>query len=202
MEKDYQKSSLEVGQLRGHAVYKMNPSLSNSLPTKIATKNLSKVGSAYMVAPGTGEVLARGAFGFVEEKEVDTEQFVKIYLAGIRKYGELSKAGALLFEFVYKSMSGQNAKDKDTITISFPLTQEWKPDLARATYYRGLNELLDKEFLYRSYASSDLYFVNIRFMFNGDRMVLAQSYRRKGSSVQTELPLESAQPALPGSDDF
>ncbi len=196
MKQELQKNPLEVGQLRGHAVYKMNPSLSDSLPVRIRTNKPSKMGGAYMVAPGTGEVVARGAFGFIEEKEVDSEQFVKIYLAGIRQYGELSKAGALLFEFVYKEMSGRNAKDKDTITISLALAQEWKPELARATYYRGLNELLDKEFLYRSYASSDLYFVNVRFMFNGDRIVLAQSYHLKGSGKQAELPLDTPQAAL------
>lgn len=189
MGQDSQKSPLEVGKLRGHAVYKMNPSLTGSLPVKIKANKPSRTGEAYMVAPGTGEVLARGAFGFIEEKEVDSEQFVKIYLAGIRQYGELSKAGALLFEFIYNGMSGQNAKDRDTITISLALAQEWRKDLARATYYRGLNELLDKEFIYRSYASSDLYFVNVRFMFNGDRMILAKAYRRKGTGIQAELPL-------------
>jgi hypothetical protein len=53
-----------------------------------------------------------------------------------------------------------------------------------------MNELLEKGFLYRSLAA-DMYFVNVRFMFNGDRMALVHSYRRKGSiaSVQSELPL-------------
>jgi hypothetical protein len=50
--------------------------------------------------------------------------------------------------------------------------------------------------LYRSYASSDLYFVNIRFMFNGDRIVLAQSYHLKGTGKQAELPLDTPQAAL------
>jgi hypothetical protein len=87
-------------------------------------------------------------------------------------------------------MSGKDAKDKDTVTISLALAQEWNASLARATYYRGLAELLDKGFLFRCYASTDLYFVNVRFMFNGDRLVLAQSYRRKGTHTQPELPLE------------
>ena len=142
-----------------------------------------------MIAPGTGEVLGRGAFGFVEEKEIDSEQFVKVYLAGIRKYGELSKAGAQLFELVYREISNNDAKDKDTVTLNHMLALEWKPDLPRATYYRGLNELLEKEFLYRSVAA-DVYFVNVRFMFNGNRMVLVQSYRRKDDQPsQPELPL-------------
>ena len=175
----------------GHPIYEVNPSLSDAFPVRIRTSKASKLGGAYMVTPGTGEVISRGAFGFVEEKEIDSEQFVKIYLAGVRQYGELSKAGALLFEFVYKEISGRNSKDKDTVTLNFLLAQRWKADLSRRTYERGMNELLEKGFLYRSLAA-DIYFVNVRFMFNGDRMVLVQSYRRKGSvsSTQTELPLD------------
>lgn len=175
----------------GHQIYEVNPSLNQPLPVRIRQTKPSKMGDAYMVAPGTGEVVGRGAFAFVEEKEVDSEEFVKIYLAGVRQYGELSKAGALLFEFVYKEISGRGSKDKDTVSLNFLLAQRWKADLSRRTYERGMNELLEKGFLYRSLAA-DMYFVNVRFMFNGDRMALVRSVRRKGSTVsaQSELPLD------------
>jgi hypothetical protein len=125
----------------------------------------------------------------VEEAEVDNEQFVKVYLAGIKQYAQLSKAGEVLFEFVYREISGRGGRDKDTISINFILAQRWKPDLTRRTYERGLSELFEKEFLYRSIAA-DVYFVNVRFMFNGDRMLLVKSYRRAGSSLQMTMPLE------------
>lgn len=152
------------------------------------------MGDAYMVAPGSGEVISKGAFGFIHEKEVDKEEFVKMYFAGIRKYGELTKAGTLMFEFVFHGMAGLEGKDMDTIIINFIMAQKWKPDLTRPTYFRGMGELLAKGFIYRSLAA-DTYYVNIRFMFNGDRMVLVQSYRKKGSKsgralLQTELPLD------------
>jgi hypothetical protein len=131
--------------------------------------------------------LADGGIAFIEEQEIDSEQFVKIYLEGIRQYGQLSKAGAKLFEYVYKEMSGLKAKDKDTITLSLHLAQEWLPKLAKSTYYRGLAELLDQGFLFRSYASIDLYFVNILYMFNGNRLVLAKAYRRKETTTQAQL---------------
>jgi hypothetical protein len=183
----------------GHTIYEVNPSLTNALPVRIKSSKPVKHGGAFMVAPGSGEVIGRGAFGFVEEKEIDSEEFVKIYLAGIRQYGELSKAGALLFEFVYKEISGRDSKDKDTVALNFLLAQRWKSDISKRTYERGMNELLEKGFLFRS-ITADIYFVNVRFMFNGDRMVLVQSYRRKGtkSSAQAELPLEDVAPSLPG----
>jgi hypothetical protein len=53
-------------------------------------------------------------------------------------------------------------------------------------YQRGLRELLEKEFLYRSLSPS-VFFINIRFMFNGDRLAFVKTYHLK--SPQAELPL-------------
>lgn len=198
MGKDLQNKGKKTQLMRrGHEVYKVNPSLSDPLPVRIRPGKFTKETDAYMVAPGTGEIVTRGAFGFVEEKEIDSEEFVKVYLDGIRKYGELSKPGAQLFEFVYREISGKDAKDRDMVTLNYMLALDWKPDLPRTTYYRGLNELLEKGFLFRSVAA-DVYFVNVRFMFNGNRMVLVQSYRRKVSqaSTQGELPLDNNMPLL------
>ena len=134
-----------------------------------------------MVAPGTGEVLAKGAFAFVEEKPIDPEQFVKVYLAGIKQHGQLSKSGAMLFEFVYRELC--YAQDKDTIELNYLLATVWKPTLTKPTFYRGMRELLEKEFLYRSF-TTDKYFVNVRFMFNGNRVVLVKSFFRNDKKIK------------------
>lgn len=191
-----EKESTEMDLMRrGYKCYEVNPSLSDPIPTRIRKSKPTKMGDAYMVTPGTGQVIASGAFGFVQEKEIDSEEFVKMYIDGIRKYGELTKAGATMFEFVYHEMKGLAGKDRDTVMINFYLAQKRNPNLTRSTYFRGMGELLAKGFIFRS-ISADLYFVNVRFMFNGDRMVLVQSYRRKGNKnnhdlLQNELPLDS-----------
>ena len=187
-----ENESLDVPMLRGRQLYESNPSVQGRFTSRMTNKTLHKgSGHAYMVASDTGEVLGHGAFGFIEEKEVDNAEFVKVYLDGIKKFGELSKAGATLFEFLYSRLSGLQGKDRDTVNLNYYLAKKWKPDLARRTYTRGLGELLDKEFLFKSVAA-DVYFVNLRFMFNGDRMVVVRAYRRAGSSLQTELPFKPA----------
>ena len=47
------------------------------------------------------------------------------------------------------------------------------------TYQRGVRELLEKEFLYRS-PSDGVFFVNIRFMFNGDRLAFVRILSLEG----------------------
>lgn len=181
---------------RGKVLYKTNPSISGGWNGNIVTRPAGRGRSAMIVSPDTGELLGSGTFGFMEEKEIDSERFVKVYLDGIKQYAGLGKAGASLFEFLYRQISGRDSKDKDTVTLNYFIAQEFKPDLTRRTYERGLAELLDKEFLFRTIAQ-DTYFVNVRFMFNGDRMVLMKSYRRAGSPVQQELNLPRAPSPAP-----
>lgn len=173
---------------RGHPVYEKNPSIIGMLPARIKQSKPQKLASAYMVAPATGEKIGQGAFSFVQEKAVDPENFVKMYLKGIKKHSELGKAGLTLFELVFHQISGKGGKDKDKVELSYLLAQKWKPDLTRSTYFRGLNELIEKGFLFCSMAA-DVYFVNINFMFNGDRINLVESYVRKETVAQAELPL-------------
>lgn len=164
----------------GKVLYETNPSVAGNFPIKIKAKRSKNLGDAYMVAPGTGEVVARGSFNFVEEIEVDEAQFVKVYLDGIKQHAQLGKAGVMLFEFVYRELSGAKAKDNDRVNLNYFLAQKWKPDLNKRTYERGMSELLEKGFLFRS-ISADIYFVNIRFMFNGSRQNIIKSYYIKGS---------------------
>lgn len=161
----------------GKILYDKNPSITGEFKCGVKYNRYNKMESAMMVAPGTGEILSNGAFAFIEEKEVDNERFVKLYLDGVAQFGELTKAGSTLFGFIYNEMSGLSGKDKDTVILNYILAQRWKEGLSKRTYERGLSELLEKEFLFRSLAT-DMYYVNVRFIFNGNRLALVKSYRR------------------------
>jgi hypothetical protein len=193
MTDDGQKKSLKPGSAkrRGHIIYESNPSADFLVPIRVKPKKSSRIGESYLIAHD-GEILATGAMAFVEETEVDSENFVKVYLDGVRKYAQLTQSGATLFEYIYTELSGKGGKDKDTVTINYLLAQRWKNDLTRRTYDRGLKELLDKEFIFRS-LSTDNFYVNIRYLFNGDRLVIAKAYRRKEveASIETFLDVSS-----------
>jgi hypothetical protein len=55
----------------------------------------------------------------------------------------------------------------------------------------GCANCSQKEFLYRSPYDGQ-FFVNIRYMFNGDRLAFVKGYHLKGS--QPELPLPPPEP--------
>jgi hypothetical protein len=92
-----------------------------------------------------------------------------------------------VFELLYQQMRENPGNDK--IELSHYIAQD--RGLNIRTFRRGLRELLEKEFLYRS-TTDGLFFINIRFMFNGDRLAFVRTYHLKGSGQQAELPLIGA----------
>ncbi len=177
----------------GVAVYETNPSVPN--PNEIKKLKRVRFGNeqkGLVVDNGTGEILGHGGALVYEWEEVDKERFVKLYLAGLRKAAGLSKAGLAVFEMVYNDLRERPGED------SVHLSQK-RSNMERRSYHRGLRELLEKEFLFRS-PFAGKFFVNIRFMFNGDRLAFVNGYRLKGAAAQGELPLGGA-PALPGPKD-
>lgn len=180
MRQEVQKKDA-VSEKRGVPVYRTNPSIPSE--GEIRKSKRAQFGNdvkGLVVDHGTGEILGHGGAIAYEWEEVDKERFVKLYLAGLKQAAGLSKAGLLVFEIVYAQV--RENPGKDTVMLSAVETA-----LPRATYFRGLRELLDKEFLYKSTYDS-IYFVNIRFMFNGDRLAFVKGYRLKDTSRQPELP--------------
>jgi hypothetical protein len=100
-----------------------------------------------------------------------------------------------VFELVYREIQANPGRDE--IKLNQYVAKDH--NINDRTYQRGVRELLEKEFLYRS-PSDGVFFVNIRFMFNGDRLAFVKSYHLKGASRQGELPLAEVT-ALPAPAD-
>lgn len=176
----------QVSMKRGFPVYRTNPSVpqANELPTRSKRINVPGGNAAVIVDNTSGEIKGLGGIGFWWQEEVDRTRFVKMFLDGIKQAAGLSKTGIQVFELVYMQMRANPGKDEIKLNQYFAREH----GLSDRTYQRGVRELLEKEFLYRS-PSDGVFFVNIRFMFNGDRLAFVRSYHLKASDRQPELPL-------------
>ena len=183
----------QISMKRGFPIYRTNPSVpsTNGMPTRSKRFHVPGGKGAMIVDNSTGELKGIGGMGFWWDEEVDPDRFVKLFLDGIKQAAGLSKTGIQVFELVYLQMRANPGSDE------IKLNQYVAKDhgMSDRTYQRGVRELLEKEFLYRS-ASDGVFFVNIRFMFNGDRLAFVKSYHLKGAIRQHELPLVEV-PALP-----
>ena len=163
-----------IAEKHGIPVYLSNPSVPSR--EEISRPRKTKIGNdqkGLIINDGTGEILGIGGAVVYEWEEVDTERFVKLFLAGLRQASGLSKAGLAVFELVYNAL--RETPGDDTVRLSV-ITAGMK----KTTYYNGLRELLKKEFLYRS-PWDGTFFVNIRYIFNGDRLAFVKAYHLQGS---------------------
>jgi hypothetical protein len=193
MTESSQKTSGVIGAKRGMPIYETNPSIPNKDQiTKSRRTRLGTEQKGLVIDEGTGEILGRGGAVFYEWEEVDKERFVKLFLSGLKQASGLSKAGLSIFEVVYGQVRERPNADK--IELSFYTASKQINGLNDRTYQRGLRELLEKEFLFRS-PSDGVFFINIKYMFNGDRLAFVRGFHIKGE--QPSLPLFEENPSSP-----
>jgi hypothetical protein len=166
--------------------YKINPFLPSMPLDRNQRVKLYQRGDMMMALfkADTGEILENHVGGFWEGKEVDGVKFVKLFVNGIKALAELSSPGTKVFEVLYRKM--QEAIGKDQIHMSFPAVDQSETPMSETTYWRGMNELIEKRFLATSHLPS-IYWVNPDFVWNGDRIAFIREYYKQGSVAAAQF---------------
>lgn len=168
-----------LGAKRGVPIYETNPSIpEKGGVSRTRKRQLGDEHKGLVINDGSGEILGRGTAIAYEWEEVDAERFVKLFMAGLKQATGLSKAGLSVFEVVYHQL--RESPNNDKVEMSFYRARKLRPTMVDRTYQRGLRELLDRQFLFRS-PSDGVFFVNIQYMFNGDRLAFVKAYHLKGA---------------------
>ncbi len=198
---------------KGIAQYGENPFVKDALvSTKTGTRRISATNGRkdrFMIVSDHGEIVAPA--GFHEIVEVDKSQFVKLYVNGVKAIQGLTSPGTRVFELVF--MQVQEKPGKDTVYITFPAINQEITPISRATFDRGMRELLEKKFLAMT-RTPGIYYINIDYVFNGNRLAFIKEFRIKGTSqVQNPRVLseeeahrqkleENGQTRIPGTDEL
>ena len=131
-----------------------------------------------LVSRTTGELPTNANVGIIYSRKVEQNEFVKIYINGIAALFGLSKAGQKVFSLLYSELSGINGKDKDLITLYYPiLPEETKEKISYRVFNKGINDLIKLGFIAESIIPSQFY-INPTYIFNGDRLALMQIYEK------------------------
>lgn len=95
-----------------------------------------------------------------------------------------------MFQIVYQLMLDNPNNDKLIIDYNDLLHRNIFTQ-SQKTFIRGINELLEKGILYQS-VTANVYFLNLNLFFNGDRINIVKSYKRKtpSKSLPNENQLE------------
>lgn len=167
--------------------YETNPSIQD---LTIATRNkrvFVQNNQALIITDArTGEQM-NGSSGatFVKPEIVDTEKFIKIFTSGVAQLAELSGAGHKMFGVIYRLMLVTPNDDRLYIEFNDLVHKKlWK--YTQKTFISGINDLLKNNILFQS-ISPNMYFVNVQFFFNGDRINIVKSYQLKQADLLDEL---------------
>ena len=158
---------------RGNVRFETSPFLHGVVAnTATGTKRVTnRTGDQMMIVnQSTGEIVTPST-GFHHIEHVDKTKFLKLYINGVRAFRELTGAGTKIFEILYIEM--QSNIGKDFVFLSFT---EHEHEISRATWSRGMSELIEKGFIAETVAPGK-YFTNPDYLFNGDRLAFVKEYR-------------------------
>ena len=177
--------------------YDRNPFMAEALAsTKGGTKKLinNKGDQMMIVSESTGEII--GPAGIWQRSEVDRAQFVKVYLNGVKSFNGLSNSGIRVFEVLYRKV--QESIGKDVITMSFPRVDQNETPMSKATFFRGISELVEKKFIAESVIPGD-YYLNSSYRWNGDRWAYVKEYviKATGTPKRDDLTMNLFNDLLP-----
>jgi len=154
--------------------YQANPFM-GEVHIKRGSKKLTVGRADSLVNQETGEIHATEISMI---RQVDRTEFVKLFSEGVKRFFELSPSGAKLLAYVLKVV--QEVPGTDRITLHFMDYMERFPGdqtgMKKTTFYRGFTELLSKGFIAQSVVPN-LYYINPKLFFNGDRAKFVTEYR-------------------------
>jgi hypothetical protein len=155
--------------------HESNPFLVNAvLNVKTRKKRVTVAKGGTIIDNETGEAKAETVIAQIIE--VDEGQFVKLFTKDLEMFFDLSSAALKTFGLVLKTVQAE-AINRDKVFIDLKtkgVLESFK--LSRAVVYRGIDELIKKQFLART-LTPNIYYINPNLFFNGDRARFVKEYR-------------------------
>jgi hypothetical protein len=175
--------------------YEVNPFI-EAVVVKTRSKKLTVARGGMIVDQSTGEI--EGLTEVAQVVEVDEGQFVKIFTKDLAVWFDLSKTGIRVFGALLATVQEQ-AIMRDSVFFDYnhPKVSEFK--IAKNTFYRGIEELLEKKFIARGRATG-WYFTNPAMFFNGNRARFIKEYRVKETPKQIDKENNLELPFLDGEE--
>ena len=173
------KSIKPVSTKFGRLVFADNPFIEN-LCIEIRKKGITVAAGLSISDKDSNEIKAAAVATF---KDVDTEEFLKIYTQNIRQIFELSLTAQKIIMPLMLEIQ-RNAKNIAHVYFSLKIAQKNCLELglktiSQQTFNRGINELIENSFIAMNDIGTNWYWINPNILFNGDRIRFIQNYRIK-----------------------
>ncbi len=177
--------------------HKKNPFLAETVASvELGTKTVTFGTGEHLANVETGEMAGEAAFKMT--KVVDKSQFLMMYLGMQSAFWQLSQRAHKVLRVIFHEAQ-YRAIGKDEIYLSWEVAQEvFEAEgikMSRATYFRGVAELVEKRIIAESIRTS-IFFLNPTLLFNGNRATFIQQIITDDESVLREAQEITANRAL------
>ena len=173
---------------KGVVRYRENPFMTEqSVSTRRKRVTVSAKGKAVLDLE-TGEL--ENVVEIVMVKEVDSEQFVKLFTQNMRVFFDLTPVTLKLVQVLLSQV--QKSPNNDKVMLSITVAEDYFTEtsidaISKASFHRAIKELLDKQFIAETLLPG-LFFINPNLFFNGDRVRFVNEIkRRRGDAEQAQL---------------
>jgi hypothetical protein len=170
-------------------MYDHNPFIEPILSIKTRKKTVSITTNPKMVIGENGQYL--GDSYMVVRKNVDKEEFVKIFKDQLRIIFELSKKSQKLLSYFAENLNMNNDYilfDRKKAKLNSGISSD-------RSIYLALSELIQKGIIAKS-TSSFVYYINPAILFNGDRLVVVNAWIKDNKIIPVPNPLIELQEKL------
>lgn len=181
---------LNMGNNMSYQVYSENPSIEMAMiNTKKGVRAIFSKDSETSISVSHGDDMKSVALDFSRKCVIDKDKFIKLYIHSFPVLSDLKNSTKLFFQYILTSLS--NETNQDRLYIAYKDYQEKAkrnpifPSISQPTFSRCLRELLDLGILFKS-TLPNLYFVNIAYVFNGDRLRFLTEYQLKKDKDEAE----------------
>ncbi len=171
-----------IGKSYNRDVFKANPFLCASKGFMIQVrKDVTLVAKGLEIKDTSGEEISAGVIGQI--KNVDTEEFIKLYTKNLGVLFELSSRAQKALIAVFCAV--QQFKDQAHIFLPYHIATEFYEKLgiikipSRTTFSTGISDLINMSFLAAHYNGDGWYWTNPNLIFNGNRVRFVTEYRVK-----------------------
>jgi hypothetical protein len=144
----------------------------DDLVIKTRKKRITVARGSAIVDEVTGEISGRTEIGQVIE--VDSEEFIKVFPNEMAKWFDFEKSTQKLFSQMLIKVQTE-AINRDIFYYSLD-DMVSDTGYSKQTLYKCLTELINKKVIAK-HQNQNLFFLNPRFLFNGDRADFVKSYR-------------------------
>lgn len=181
-------------------VYDENPfmeDLVRSLTTKKKQLTVAR-GSEVTIKDSEANIEVLGQTRIYQEVEVDQGQYVKIFAEQMKQLFRLQAAGMQVFVFFLYLTKDARQMKRDHVRSTYEMQVKMMNDIgekpmSRATWYRGLKDLVDKEFIAPAKVLGETkgwFFINPTMFWNGDRLEVAKVYIESKRNKAHEMRLQ------------